>query len=152
MLMVFFSEASLRSLNLILILSIIWTLQFKKIHVITMCTVMTPTHGDRVRDSFDWWGFKKRLNDRNKSGFKGHVGLTDVCNKTVWSGLIKEQLHQAIPCNPCLYMLKIFALETLTSGYVHIKFEYCDFVCVICNAEQDTTNVHFSLFRAKPLT
>lgn len=81
-----------------LIFYMIWILQSRQIHVITTCTVMTPTHG-QDRDTFDWWGFKKRLNDRNKSGLRGQVGLTDVCNKTAWIGLIKEQPHQLIVCN-----------------------------------------------------
>lgn len=94
------SDVSVLCWNLILFLPVIWTLQSEKIHVIATCTVMTPAHG-RDRDSFDWWGFKERLNDGNKSGFRGQAGPTDVCNKTVWSGLIKEQLRQMIPCN-CL--------------------------------------------------
>lgn len=76
-----FSEVSVVCLNLILILFIICTLQSKKIHVIATCTVMTPTHG-RDRHTFDWCGFKKRLNDRNKAGLRGQVDLTDVCNQT----------------------------------------------------------------------
>lgn len=31
--------------------------------------------------AFDCYGFKLSLNDRNKSGLKGQVGLTDVCVK-----------------------------------------------------------------------
>lgn len=91
-----FGGVSVVCFNLILILCISWTLQSKEIHVLTACTVMTPTH-DWDRRTFDWWGFEKRLNDRNKSGLRGQAGFRDVCNTPGWSSLMKEQLHLVSP-------------------------------------------------------
>lgn len=126
-----FSVVSVVCVVLVLILFIIRFLQSEKIHVTTTRIVMTQTHG---------WGRhligadlkKERLNDRNKSGLRGQVGLTDVCNKTVWNSLIKSNFTKwysvtVYRCDLCIRngCQKLYRGDNVPRDVIELNLESC---------------------------
>lgn len=86
-----------------------------------------------VRQTLDWCGFKKeRLNDRNKSGLRGQVGLTDVCNKTVWNSLIKSNFTKwysvtVYRCDLCIRngCQKLYRGDNVPRDVIELNLESC---------------------------
>lgn len=72
--------------------------------------------------AFDCYGFKLTLNDRNKSGLTGQVGLTDVCVKQSNQEFDTKSDHEtACGCKRPLHWKQMSDSHSLDSH--HVSFE-----------------------------